>query len=345
MDFSKVEWLFLGSIAASKSLVFFVAMILTVITIRPLNLGLAAAFAIFVSQSNDFALGVPIVDAVYSKSHPSYIKYIYLIAPISLCFLNPIAFFFMELHEHWENNKMLEKKQREEAEEESESLIKKESKKTPAANVMPMTSSGSSSSLQELQGFSEYFFEDDVVISRKKVEKPRKLSKAKLIKQTLWTTVKNPIVFMTFIGFLVNIICNRKIPGLIEPIITTLANSFSALALFYLGLTMVGKIKNLTLSCIIMIIILILSKGLIFPLVTREMVYLFQNFNATTSKGAAVQSNDDLSTFGFLYGTFPSAPSLLIFIGKYKSIQQDLISSAIVFGTLASAPLMMVSGK
>ena len=36
------------------------------------------------------------VQAIYSKSHPEYIKYIYLVAPISLAILNPIGFIMME---------------------------------------------------------------------------------------------------------------------------------------------------------------------------------------------------------------------------------------------------------
>mgnify|MGYP001810418728 CR=1 FL=1 len=54
---------------------------------------------------------------------------------------------------------------------------------------------------------------------------------------------------------------------------------------------------------------------------------------------------ESLSTFGFLYGTFPTAPSLFFYIAQYKFIDSELISAALVIGTLASAPLMMVSGK
>ena len=99
LDFSSVDWLFLASIFLSKTIVFLLAIALTLITLRPINIGLAAAFAIFVSQSNDFALGYPIVDAIYSQSHPDYLHYIYLIAPISVCILNPIAFLMMEANE------------------------------------------------------------------------------------------------------------------------------------------------------------------------------------------------------------------------------------------------------
>lgn len=68
---------------------------------------MAALFGIFVSQSNDFALGYPILHSIYSKTHPEYLHYIYLIAPISLCILNPIAFFFMELNEVLAKNRQV----------------------------------------------------------------------------------------------------------------------------------------------------------------------------------------------------------------------------------------------
>lgn len=39
------------------------------------------------------------VQALYENSHPEYLKYIYLIAPISVVFLNPIGFTLLELQE------------------------------------------------------------------------------------------------------------------------------------------------------------------------------------------------------------------------------------------------------
>ncbi len=96
LDFKSVDWLFMTSIFISKTIVFALAILITLLTIRPLNIGLAGVFGIFVSQSNDFALGYPIVSAIYSQTHPDYINYIYLLAPISLCILNPIAFLMLE---------------------------------------------------------------------------------------------------------------------------------------------------------------------------------------------------------------------------------------------------------
>ena len=59
--------------------------------------GRAGLFAIFSTQSNDFALGNPILQAIYSLSHPDFQSYLYLLAPISLVILNPIGFVFMEI--------------------------------------------------------------------------------------------------------------------------------------------------------------------------------------------------------------------------------------------------------
>ena len=99
VDLSRVNWTFLASIFLAKSFMFTMAILVTLITLRPVNIGLAGVFAIYVSQSNDFALGSPIINAVYAKTHPDFIHYIYIIAPISLCILNPIAFFMMEANE------------------------------------------------------------------------------------------------------------------------------------------------------------------------------------------------------------------------------------------------------
>ncbi|XP_030235649.1 LOW QUALITY PROTEIN: integral membrane protein GPR155-like [Gadus morhua] len=57
----------------------------------------AGLYAIFATQSNDFALGYPIVDALYRTTYPEYLQYIYLVAPVSLMFLNPIGFALCEV--------------------------------------------------------------------------------------------------------------------------------------------------------------------------------------------------------------------------------------------------------
>lgn len=73
------------------------------------------------------------------------------------------------------------------------------------------------------------------------------------------------------------------------------------------------------------------------PLVIRQTINIIHagsNFNETT----------DLSTFGFLYGTFPSAPGVFVISLRYGT-EVDLIASAMVACTFISAPLMFISAK
>lgn len=53
------------------------------------------------------------------------------------------------------------------------------------------------------------------------------------------------------------------------------------------------------------------------PLVTREIVSLIQ-------PGYNESETVDLSTYGFLYGTFPSAPTVFVFATQY-SLDVDLV--------------------
>ena len=130
-----------------------------------------------------------------------------------------------------------------------------------------------------------------------------------LFKTTMWSVISNPIVFMTVIGVVANFLLKQTLPPLLEPILTTLADSFSALALFFLGFTMIDKIKNLRFSTIVIILVLVFSKSLIYPLVTREITLHLENYVMNQTN-----LTDSLSSFSFLYGTFPAAPSIFFYI-------------------------------
>jgi predicted permease len=60
LDLTSVNWLFLLSILIAKSIVFSSVIVVTLLVGRPVNLGRAGIFAIFCTQSNDFAIGYPI---------------------------------------------------------------------------------------------------------------------------------------------------------------------------------------------------------------------------------------------------------------------------------------------
>ncbi|KAM4025727.1 lysosomal cholesterol signaling protein isoform 1-T1 [Anomaloglossus baeobatrachus] len=104
LDFSDVNWSFLYSILIAKASVFMVVCVLTLLVASPQSrFSKAGLFPIFATQSNDFALGYPIVDALYQSTYPKYLQYIYLVAPVSLMMLNPLGFVFCEIQK-WKDN-------------------------------------------------------------------------------------------------------------------------------------------------------------------------------------------------------------------------------------------------
>ena len=65
LDFSIVNWVFLASITLAKSIIFFAVLFVSLFLHKPLDPSRSALYAIFCTQSNDFALGFPILQAIY----------------------------------------------------------------------------------------------------------------------------------------------------------------------------------------------------------------------------------------------------------------------------------------
>ena len=82
---------------------------------------------------------------------------------------------------------------------------------------------------------------------------------------------------------------------------------------------------------------MIALKTIVMPLITREIV---------SQLDVGVNPNDtlDWSNFGFLYGTFPTAPSVFVYASKY-SLETELIANSMVACTFVSAPIMFVSAR
>ncbi|KAJ8917326.1 hypothetical protein NQ315_002348 [Exocentrus adspersus] len=286
LELSHVNWLFLLSVLISKSIIFISVIVVTLLVGRPLKFGRAGIFAIFCTQSNDFAIGYPIVAALYKSTHPEYANYLYLMAPISLAILNPVAFILMEIGKRGDRRS-------------SEQLL----------------------------------INDGVIPSSFSLHNER----FKLVVSVAKSIVFNPIILMTVLGVAGNFIFRHKVPLYLKGTLEVLGSAFSASALFLLGLRMVGKVHKLRGATLVVPGILIMVKLIALPLVTREVISVI---HAGFNKSETV----DLSTYGFLYGTFPSAPTVFVFATQY-SIDVDLIASAMVVCTFVSAPLMFVSAK
>ncbi|KAM6979264.1 lysosomal cholesterol signaling protein-like isoform 2-T2 [Tautogolabrus adspersus] len=270
LDFGNVIWPFLWSILIAKVSVFFLVCVLTLIVASPDNrLSKAGIYSIFATQSNDFALGYPIVEALYQSTYPDYLQYIYLVAPVSLMILNPIGFVFCEIQK-WKN------------------------------------------------------------------QENHQQSKLLIMGLVVLKVLKNPIVFMVIIGLIAHFVLQQKIPAFMSEFVDGLANSFGGAALFYLGLSMVGQLGKLTRSTVVTLILLLTAKLLLMPLICKNMVDLLDNSNTSSL------NHSSLSNYAFLYGVFPTAPSVAIY-AVYYNAELEVVASGMVISTFLSAPIMYVS--
>lgn len=75
LQLSSVNWLFLFSIFLSKAIIFFAVAIMTLLLTKPTDPSRAGLYAIFCTQSNDFAIGYPI--SKYLKFFIIYLEFTY----------------------------------------------------------------------------------------------------------------------------------------------------------------------------------------------------------------------------------------------------------------------------
>ncbi|XP_067118557.1 lysosomal cholesterol signaling protein-like [Centruroides vittatus] len=269
IEFSNVNWRFLACIFIAKLCIFIIVIVITLILTKPTNVGKAGLYAIFSTQSNDFALGYPLLLTLYSKWHPEYSQYLYLIAPMQLALLNPFAYILM--------------------------------------NIQQTKESDQNNKVQSCW-FKAYF-----------------------------GFAANPIIVMTFLGIFGNILFHHKLPLIISQLLDVFGTAYPACALFLLGHNIVGTFKLLKGITFIVPILLISAKILILPLLIRELVIHLANDGTT-------EENKDLSNFGFLYGTFPTAPTVFIFATQYE-MSTEIVAPGMVACTMLSAPLMFVSAS
>lgn len=233
--------------------------------ISPSHLGKSGIYAIAATQSNDFALGYPLLISLYANVHTDYPSYVYIIAPIQLVVLNSIGFFLLETEKH-----------------------------------------------KHLQQHSNWYF-----------------------LRILKGTVSNPIILMTILGLIWNFTYGNKIMPVFEPLIKALSDAFPAAALFLLGNTIAEQSQFSARLFSFTATILISLKILIFPIILQRcLVFML--------KGTNDKDIQDLSSFGFLYGTIPIAPTVYVFATHY-GVSIDVIITTIIFSTLFSAPLMYTS--
>ena len=142
---------------------------------------------------------------------------------------------------------------------------------------------------------------------------------------------------MTFLGVMANIIFQAHLPQILTLLLSKLGAAFSACAPFTLGLGMVGKFQHIQSQNLPILVGLLIVKCFLSP--------IFSYFMVTKCHQVMYGFVDrKLVNFAFLYGTFPTALGVMSYATTYNTFP-ELVSAAIVLGTILSAPLMYVSAE
>ena len=260
LDLSNIKWSFLVAMLASKSIIFGLILLLDFSLNRDIQR--ASIFAIFSTQTNDFGMGLPILNSVFGPGD-QMVGLLYLVAPISLLILNPIGFVLLEVG-------------------------------------------------KEKQGKDDGAWAAFLTVMK--------------------GLVTNPVIVMTVLGVMGNFAFRGSPPPHLDQFFKALGSTFSALAPFSLGLSMVGKLGGIRGNSIKPIVALIAVKMIVTPRIT----YILANQAAIWFDKSP---DHEISNFAFLLGSFPTALGVASYAAEYN-VCPDLISAAIVLGTIASAPLM-----
>ena len=94
LDLTSIKWSFLIAILLSKTIIF--GLVLFFDFSMNKDIQRAAIFAIYCIATNDFGMGLPILNSVFGQNDP-IVGLLYLVAPVSLLVLNPIGFVLMEV--------------------------------------------------------------------------------------------------------------------------------------------------------------------------------------------------------------------------------------------------------
>jgi len=95
LNLGEIKWSFLLGVFLSKIIIFSFVFLLDYFLNK--NTSRAALFAIFSTTTNDFGMGLPILNSLFDEDPIGLKGLLFLVAPISLLILNPIGFTLMEL--------------------------------------------------------------------------------------------------------------------------------------------------------------------------------------------------------------------------------------------------------
>ena len=144
--------------------------------------------------------------------------------------------------------------------------------------------------------------------------------------------VKNPIVNLTFLGVVWNLVFKGRMPSFLYDLLNSFGSLFPVLAIFLIGINIYGTVSLKDWDTISTYVFIVLAKMMILP--------VFNYFFTMLLGGSS-----DLATYAFIVGALPVAPTLSIYALRYTTPSKNYVSSlsaAIVLSTVLGVPLLLV---
>ena len=282
-------------------------------------------FALFCTQSNDVAIGLPIVTALYPLSQypANYPGWVLVLTSLQTLIVTPICIAIMESGKtQWQSDTDDDEKAR------------------PHAGAC-----------------------GESATSRRRPAPGHPRAKTSVLWTVLKGTLSAPLVVGVFLGLAVNLIFGREAlaDGLLHDLLSTMGNSFTFCALFATGMSIAepgpkehsgahgdpetakteghplsrqrsasyvqtsAKVKDRT-----ALAVLVVFKGLLLAILIRFTLTLL------------VEDNAEMSSFGFLYGVLPTA-ALPVVLAKEYRVMPGVIAKASVVSIVVAMPLMIIT--
>ena len=295
----------------------------------------AGLYAIFATQSNDFALGLPLIQAIWGSEVTIMV---YLVAPFQLGILNPLAFALME----W-----------------GAADAADADADAAAAAVTSSTSSINSATASLLPAHA------CAAAAAAAAAAPRRASRARRVRRVLRKVLRSPLVTSVLVGLAVRLVLwlsgpEAALPSVVKGIFQPLQDAFTATALVTLGLSLDPKLGLLvhqptSSAC------LLFGKVPFTPLLdypdpnpgpqpTDPNLDPNPDPNQVLFTPLAMLIVGDLlgiesersRAFSFIYGMLPSAPTVIVFAREYGQPSETLAALQFLCLLLA-VPFLFVS--
>jgi len=302
-------------------------------TAEPNVLSTMGIFSIFATKSNDIALGVPLIDAVFSGANTTkFSKYLFLFAPFQLLVLNVCGFVLLEV------GRIKQEAAAEELAAAAAVAKRNDSHTTHTSNTSNNSNNSNNSN-------------SDAVTFAKTKTKRETSSIFSLLPRVLWNVATTPAVLSVILGlttnfFLYTMLTDAEkasrptlLPTPIETCLSTVGQGYAVTALFSIGAGMYGCFGRTTFGTkeILDGVVLIFMKTLLQAFVTNRLIAVFM------AKYEGTQLFNDSADFGWLYGMTPVAPTVYMFAELY-GVHSDFMALFANVCMMVAGPMMVASG-